>query len=390
MKKQLLCSLALATLFAAPLFVENTSAADSADIAAAIKTINAVGPKGKGHREATAAWKQLAAMEVDHITDILAGVDETNSLAVNWLRSAADAVAGKQLSSGGKLPGAKLEAFIANTKHAPKARRAAYEILLQADPTAEKRLIPGFLNDPSMELRRDAVTQALKNADALLDSGKKQAATEAYAKALDASRDQDQVDEAAKALRDLGQTVDLPSHFGFIMAWHLVGPFDNVDKGGFDVAYPPEKGVSLDAAYKSKTGDNIKWYPHMTDDQYGTVDLNKAMDKHKGAIAYAYAEFISDADRPCEIRLGCINGNKVWLNGQLLTSNHVYHANTYLDQYRGEGRLKKGKNTILIKVAQNEQTESWAQRWQFQLRVCDHLGSAILAKNRAPVKVSLR
>ena len=41
-----------------------------------------------------------------------------------------------------------------------------------------------------------------------------------------------------------------------------------------------------------------------------------------------------------------------------------------------------GTNVILLKICQNEQTESWAQDWEFQLRVCDGLGTAVLATNR--------
>jgi hypothetical protein len=55
-----------------------------------------------------------------------------------------------------------------------------------------------------------------------------------------------------------------------------------------------------------------------------------------------------------------------------------------LDQYRMRGQLKAGKNTILIKLCQNEQTEEWAQRWQFQLRVCDATGTAVLSADRKP------
>jgi len=39
--------------------------------------------------------------------------------------------------------------------------------------------------------------------------------------------------------------------------------------------------------------------------------------------------------------------------------------------------LKPGANTILLKICQNEQTEDWAQRYQFQLRVCNASGIAI-------------
>ena len=38
-----------------------------------------------------------------------------------------------------------------------------------------------------------------------------------------------------------------------------------------------------------------------------------------------------------------------------------------VDQHIGTGTLKKGKNEVLIKVCQNEQTEQWAQLWTFQV-----------------------
>jgi len=113
------------------------------------------------------------------------------------------------------------------------------------------------------------------------------------------------------------------------------------------------------------------------------VDLNKAIGKNMGAIGYAFTVFHSANDREIELRLGCINGNKIWLNGQMLTANHFYHTGQDIDQYVGKGRLKTGRNTILLKIAQNEQTEEWAQNWQFQLRVCDALGTAVLAQDRA-------
>jgi hypothetical protein len=49
-----------------------------------------------------------------------------------------------------------------------------------------------------------------------------------------------------------------------------------------------------------------------------------------------------------------------------------------MDQFIVRGELKPGKNVILLKVCQNEQKEDWAQVWQFQLRVCDSIGKAIL------------
>ena len=94
-------------------------------------------------------------------------------------------------------------------------------------------------------------------------------------------------------------------------------------------------------------------------------------------MAYAAAEFEMPKEREVDFRLGCINANKLWVNGELVTANEVYHAGMNPDQYNGSAKLKAGKNTILVKVCQNEQEEDWAQRWQFQLRVTDSLGGAV-------------
>jgi hypothetical protein len=201
----------------------------------------------------------------------------------------------------------------------------------------------------------------------------------AYRRTLSAARDLDQIDEAAARLRELGETVDLPRHFGFITRWKLIAPFENTNMSGFDVAYGPELNPDPSAEYDGKSG-RIKWLDHTTADPYGTIDLNTALSKYKGAIAYAYAEFTSDRDRDAEFRLGCITGHKLWVNGELLMVYRVFHTGTYIDQYVAHGRLKQGRNVILLKIAQNEQTESWAQRWQFQFRVCDQYGTAILSE----------
>lgn len=354
---------------------------ENVNVAPLMAKLKAVGSKGAGHRDAIAAWKTLSTADGKQLPEVLAGMDGAGDLACNWIRAAADAIAQRELNKGNKLPLGSLEKFVSETSHAPRARRVAYELIAVVDDTAEKRIIPTLLNDPSLELRRDAVAQALDQAEALAKAEKKPEAALAYRKAFAASRDLDQIKVASDALRKLEQKVDLPTHLGFITSWKLVGPFDNTEKKGFDTAYEPEKSVDLKAEYAGKLG-KISWIDFDTQDDYGAVDLTKALDKHKGALTYAYAEFLADKEQPAELRLGCINANKVWLNGELLTANNVYHANTSVDQYIGKGRLKKGRNTILLKICQNEQTEQWAQDWKFQLRVCDQIGTAILSQDR--------
>jgi hypothetical protein len=274
-----------------------------------------------------------------------------------------------------------LEAFLADTNHLPQARSLAYDLILRVDPAAKQRWVPRLLQDPSMELRREGVAFALTEAQKLLAAGERSQAIDAYRRTLTAARDLDQIGEAAKRLRELGQTVDMSALFGFLMSWKLIGPFENANDRGFDVAYGPERDAVPAAEYQGKNGV-VRWLDHTTKDEYGSVDLNAALGKHKGAIAYARGEFFADESREVDFRMGCITGHKIWLNGELVTANHVYHTGMYIDQYTARGRLKSGKNVILLKIAQNEQTESWAQDWKFQLRICDQYGTAILSQDR--------
>ncbi|MCA9175871.1 MAG: hypothetical protein KDB14_15405 [Planctomycetales bacterium] len=349
--------------------------AEQVDVDKLAAPLRAVGPQNQGQAEAAEAWRELAWAEVEQLPAILAAMDGANPLAINWLRAAADAVAARAVQAGQPLPLEQLETFLQNTKHQPEARVTAYEWIARLDDDAESRLIPQKLNDPSMELRHRAVAMATAKGEAALKAEQKADAVELFAEAFEASRDLEQAKKLAKHLEDLGEKRSLADHFGFVMQWKLVAPFDNVDKKGFDVPYGPESDLAA-ATYAGKEGE-VKWIEHTTEDSLGLVDLNEALARHKGAICYALAEFHSQQDRDCEIRIGCINANKVWLNGELLISNHVYHAGRGMDQYRGVGQLKAGVNRILVKVAQNEQTEQWAQDWQFQLRVCDSLGTAI-------------
>jgi hypothetical protein len=354
-------------------------AADPAhDLSPELAKVRAVQPKGDGHRDAVAAIKKISAADAAALPIVIAAMDDSSPLVENWIRAAAETIAQKQLDKGEPLPIAQLELFLKDTRHSPRGRRLAFELIALQDKSAPDRLIPTLLNDPSLELRREAVAKALKDAAPLANKSNQ---IKQYHNIFAAARDLDQIKEAAAKLKDLDESPDIATHMGFVMGWKIVGPFDNVDDIGWDTAYPPESGVDLAKRYAGKDGE-IGWVSHVTTDPYGIVDITKALDKHKGAVAYAYAEFLADKAQPADFRLGSINANKLWVNGKELTANHVYHAGIEVDQYIAKGELKAGKNTILLKICQNEQKEVWAQDWKFQFRVCDSIGTAILATDR--------
>jgi hypothetical protein len=70
-------------------------AASPGELAAALKMLRDVGPKGVGHKAAVEAWPIVAGVEVDQLPTVLAAMDNANPLAENWLRSAAETIAQK-------------------------------------------------------------------------------------------------------------------------------------------------------------------------------------------------------------------------------------------------------------------------------------------------------
>ena len=338
-----------------------------------LKAMAAVEREGRGNEAAGAAWKEVVKAGPSALPALLAASGKGSAVADNWMRLAGDAIVEGALRAKQPLPLAEVEAFVADTAHAASGRRLAFDLLQQADHARADALEPSLIHDPVQELRRGAVQR-------LIDAAKTQDgedAKAAYLKALDAVRDEDQTKVIAGELKKLDVPVDLPRHFGFLMQWCVIGPFDNTERKGFDTVFPPEKAIHLQESYEGKSGQ-VGWQSFESKDDYGKIDFNKPLGMLKEVTAYAVATFDAADDRDAELRLGCKDAWKVWLNGDLLFGRDEYHRGQQMDQYKMKCRLKKGINTVLVKCSQNEQKEDWTTEWEFQLRVCDSTGTAIL------------
>ena len=345
-----------------------------------IAIIQAVGTEGMGNKEAAAAFQKLSHAEPSSLLPLLKAVEPSNAIARNWLRSAIEVIVERATTEGRPLPLDALRDFLNDREQSPEARRLAFELMLTIDRDTTEGMIPSFIDDPSNELRRDAVSQILVRAKKqLADSD--EAAAQTYRQALDAARDVDQIQEIAKAFTEMGLEIDLQKHFGFLTNWKVVGPFHNLERAGFAERFAPEENLKLDATYTGKESE-VTWQPLSTSDPYGKVDLNKPYGKLKEVTAYAYHEFDSGKTQEVELRLGCKNAWKLWLNGELVFGRDEYHRGQRIDQYKMPVTLQKGLNSILLKLCQNEQKQDWTVQWEFQLRVCDSTGTAVLATNR--------
>lgn len=359
------------------MFLGGNASAQNPDLRSLLADVKAVGKEGAGHAQAMQAWKKLVGLGPEAAPGVLAGLDDASPLAANWIRSAYETIVDRAVAAGKAPSTADLEAFLKDTRHAGIARRLAYETLTRLDPKSVDRLLPTFLEDPGIELRRDAVDLLLKAAQKDWDAKNLDAAKTTYSKALSHARERDQVTLIAERLKKTGVDVDLVKQFGFVTQWAIIGPFENSKGVGFEAVYGPENGVDLKGDLPGKDGKKVTWSGANTDHAMGIVDLNKAVAPLKGAVEYAYALVDSPTDQPVEIRCGSNNAVRIRLNGKEIYFREEYHHGMQMDQHVGKGVLKAGRNEILIKVCQNEQTDSWAQLWSFQLRICDHLGGPV-------------
>jgi hypothetical protein len=375
----------LCALLAIPLGADAEAPGPDRGLQEAIRVVRQTGSGGRGSGPAAHAWRKVAAVSVGRLPEVLAGMDGANPVACNWLRAAVDEILERARANKEPLPARALEAFLRDTRHYPRARRLAYELVLETDRTAADRLLPGMLDDPSPELRRDAVGRLLDQADKLTAEDKKSDALPLLRRAFGSARDKAQIDRAADRLRKLGETVDVARHLGMLLDWKLIGPFANAGQKGVDTAYPPEQKIDLAASYDGLAG-KVRWVDHVSKDNYGLVDLNAVLGQQTEAAGYAFTEFTSREARPVEVRIGCYNGFKLWVNGELVLVRGDAYTGMDLDHYVAGVHLRPGKNTLLLKLCQAPPQPGVPALWRFQLRVCDESGAAILSTTRPASK----
>jgi hypothetical protein len=316
----------------------------------------------QGHAGLAAAADRVAVIPADWILPCLEAFREATPAGANWLRSGLERAFA---TAGGAVKADELVAAVTNTALPPRARSLAYTWLKLRDRDRAEAVIGGLLDDVALDLRREAVEKLLASTAGGDDAARK--AT--HRQALAAARDVDQIEQIAGWLAEHGDTIDLAGVMGFVRRWRVSGEFDNVKGIGFAKAYPPEETPARP--------DVAAWKQVDSADKHGAIDLNTAVATKKGVLAYAVAEIEMPRAGPAEVRIGSPCAVAVWVNGKQVMSHEIYHASEAIDQYVAAAEFRAGRNTVLVKCCQNEQTESWAADWKFQLRICDPLGTPL-------------
>ena len=165
----------------------------------------------------------------------------------------------------------------------------------------------------------------------------------------------------------LEKAEELIQKTGFITEdkWLILGPFDNSNGSGYDTAFISEDAAQVDttAKYDSFNG-KVSWQKCTDDTLNGYIHLGKDLD---WCVAYAFATVTSPDEREVQFRFDSDDQGKIWLNGVEVYAHTKSHS-AAIDRYTVPVTLKQGKNSILVKVCDEE------EGWGFYLRITDQNG----------------
>ncbi len=159
-------------------------------------------------------------------------------------------------------------------------------------------------------------------------------------------------------------------HYGMIAenAWLTLGPFDNTAGIGYHTKYIAEEKTQLDLNAKHEgLGDQIRWET-LEDTIYdGFIDLGE---NQNWSVAYVWTTISSPEEKTVQFRFDSDDQAKIWLNGIEVYANDESKS-VSIDRDIVPVTLNAGKNTVLVKVCNEE------QQWGFYLRVTDGEGKPV-------------
>jgi hypothetical protein len=151
--------------------------------------------------------------------------------------------------------------------------------------------------------------------------------------------------------------------------WNILGPFDNKDGKGFDLAYAPEKKIDL--AAKAQTVDGEAGWIKKQSGSDGKILLKyNCFKTTDNVVAYAATYVFSPEERKACLSCGSDDGIKAWWNGKEVIANDAHRA-AAPGQELVPIILAKGWNTILLKITQGDGD------WEFYCSLQDEGGAAL-------------
>ncbi len=137
--------------------------------------------------------------------------------------------------------------------------------------------------------------------------------------------------------------------------WIVVGPFPAPPRRAYGMEFEPERfAADPRIAFQTAEGE-VSWrqVPSEHLGQFGGIDFNELFGYREHAAAYALTRIRAERETPVELRFGSDDTLTVWLNGKRIHSVETYRL-AEPDQEIVKTTLRKGVNTLLVKVAQDK------------------------------------
>ena len=174
--------------------------------------------------------------------------------------------------------------------------------------------------------------------------------------------------DVAKKVRK-GEARQVIEELGFVKALKVIGPFGCKTCDNFDRVFPPEQEIELDRAYAAGNL-SLQWKTLNIEPETGYLDLAAAISPKDWVCAYAFCKVISLEERPAQIRLGTNDTGTLWFNGEKIFAMNGERGAQPDDDILPV-QLRKGENTILVKVCNTE------RYWGMYLRITDEKGGPL-------------
>ncbi|MBI2434820.1 MAG: hypothetical protein HYV26_18345, partial [Candidatus Hydrogenedentes bacterium] len=131
---------------------------------------------------------------------------------------------------------------------------------------------------------------------------------------------------------------------------------------GFERVYPPEAEQAAGALFETVDGPS-GWHAAEAG-LSGLLPLYELFSTTDGVVAYARCTITAPADGEVRLGLGSNDGARLWVNGELVYSEHGPRGGSPRDE-EIVVPLRSGPNTVLAKV------ENLGQNWKLYLSIHD-------------------
>jgi tetratricopeptide (TPR) repeat protein len=161
---------------------------------------------------------------------------------------------------------------------------------------------------------------------------------------------------------------------GRLLSWRVIGPFDNANRGGHDIAHGPElEPWAPEQSFEGKlAGEPLDWRPYEPENTLGGgyVSFDEYLRPNEHVTGYATTWVFAPSRTEAVLHVGTGGAHKIWVGTTLVGEGQAYRRPHALqDAYALT--LESGWNRVLVKVGCE------GGQWGFYARLSAADGSPI-------------